>query len=323
MKKIVMVGMNPRTRDAIPWDSDTEIWTLNEAPSKDWVKRYDLLFQIHKRWDWDRSNNIADPNHPLYIKAQSGPCLFCKGEGKAFANGESVPCPWCDFGVYHPPTHREGKTIVMQDMNEDVPGCVMFPNDIEKPYLTSTLAHMLYYAINKNLRGAKRKKPIPFSPIEIYGFEAESGTEYAHQRPCIEYWVGFGRGLGMSITAPGSGLLTGRHYGYENHDQGYRSRLEMRKQTLQANLAKAEMEAVKSEGHLDALTPFKNIKSIRPHWNEAFDDHFRKKNMVSFIRGTIKELENAVSILDGYRLDTDEAKQIDVRRLIEIQYTLS
>lgn len=341
MKKLIFVGMNPKTRHLINWEEDAIYFTLNEAPSKDWAKRYDVLFQIHPRWDWDRTNNIADPNHPLYIKAQSSTCLSCKGEGKAFANGESVPCPWCEYGTYKVPDHRWGKeesfndergireigfrnpkTIIMQDMNEDVPGCVMFPNDIEKPYLTSTLSHMLYYAIDKNLRGAKRKKPIPFSPIEIYGFEAESGTEYAHQRPCIEYWVGYGRGHGMSITAPGSGLLTGRHYGYENHDQGYRSRLEMRKQTLQANLAKAEQDAVKSDGYLEALTPFKNIKSIRPHWNEAFDDHFRKKNMVSFIRGTIKELDNAIAILDGYRLDTDEAKQIDVRRLIELQYGL-
>lgn len=321
MKKLIFVGMNPKTRHLINWEEDAIYFTLNEAPSKDWVKRYDVLFQIHPIWDWDRSNNIADPNHPLYIKGKDGMCLFCRGEGKAFANGESVPCPWCEYGIYKVPDHRTGKTIVMQDMNEDVPGCVKMPLP-EKPYLTSTLAHMLYYAIDKNLRGAKRKKPIPFSSIELYGFEAESGTEYAHQRPCIEYWVGFGRGLGMSITAPGSGLLTGRHYGYENHDQGYRSRLEMRKQTLQANLAKAEMEAVKSEGCLDALTPFKNIKSIRPHWNEAFDDHFRKKNMASFIRGTIKELDNAVAILDGYRLDSEEAKQIDVRRLIELQYEL-
>lgn len=318
--KIVMVGMNPRTRDLIPWDSDAQFWTLNEGPSKEWLKRYDVLFQIHKRWDWDRSNNISDPNHPLYLKAQSGECLYCKGEGKAYSAGESVPCPFCDRGFYAVHSHRWNhsgelpttpKTIIMQDMNEDVPGCVVM-NIPSNPYLTSTLAHMLYYAIT--LR--------PDVQIELYGFEAESGTEYAMQRPCIEYWVGYGRGLGMSIEAPGSGLLTGKHYAYEDFDQGYRSRLEMRKRTLQENLNAAEVAAVKSEGYLEALTPFKGIKSIRPHWAEAFDDHFRKKNMVSFIRGTIKEIDNAIAILDSYRQDSDEAKQTDARRLIETQYGL-
>lgn len=311
MKKIVMVGMNPRTRDRIPWDDDCEIWSLNEAPSKDWLKRYDVLFQIHPVWDWSRGNNISDPNHPLYIKDKIGDCLYCKGEGKAYQAGEAVPCPFCDFGVYHPPTHREGKTIIMQDMNEDVPGCVKL-NILEKPYLTSTLAHMLYYAIRVS----------PALSIELYGFEAESGTEYAHQRPCIEYWVGYGRGLGMSIEAPGSGLLTGKHYAYEDFDQGYRSRLEMRKRTLQQNLNNAEIAAVKSEGYLEAITPHKHIKSIKPVWEAAFDDRFLKKNMVSFIRGTIRELDNAIAILDGYRLDSDTAKETDVRRLIEMQYGL-
>lgn len=311
MPKIIMVGMNPRTRDRIPWDAEAQFWTLNEGPSKEWMKRYDVLFQIHKRWDWDRSNNIADPNHPLYIKGKAGMCLYCRGEGKAYNNGEEVPCPYCEYGIYTPPNHREGKRIVMQELNEDVPGCVAFPT-VTNTYMTSTLAHMLVYAL----------RFYSDCEIELYGFEAESGTEYAQQRPCIEYWVGYMRGQGMTVTAPGSGLLTGKRYGYEDFDQGYRSRLEMRKRTLQENLSAAEVAAVKSEGNLEALTPFKGIKSILPHWAEAFDDHFRKKNMVSFIRGTIKEIDNAIAILDSYRQDSDEAKQTDARRLIETQYGL-
>lgn len=311
MAKIIMVGMNPRTRNLIPWDSDAEIWTLNEGHSKEWMKRYDVLFQIHPKWDWDRSNNISDPNHPLYIKAQSGQCLYCKGEGKAYNEGKEVPCPFCEYGVYTVPEHRAGKTIIMQDMNDDVQGCIKMPLP-EKPYLTSTLAHMLYYAIQVSQALS----------IELYGFEAESGTEYAHQRACIEYWIGYGRGHGMSIDAPGSGLLKGLHYGYKDMDQGYRSRLEMRKRTLQENLNAAEIAAVKSEGALEALNPFRELEGFKDIWGMAYDDHFKKKNMVSFMRGTIRELDNAISILDGYRLDSDQAKQIDVKRLIETQYGL-
>ena len=239
MNKIIMVGMNPKTRQLIPWDDDAEIWTLNESATKDWVKRWDVLYQIHPRWDWDRTNNLADPNHPLFIKGIDGDCLYCKGSGKARAGGEAVPCPWCDGGVYHCPAHREGKRIVMQGINEDVPGCVRYPIDTiaeGKPYLTSTLAHMLAYAISFHS-----------VPVELYGFEAESGTEYAAQRPCIEYWIGYGRGIGMSIEAPGSGLMTGKHYGYEDFDQGYRSRLELRKRQLQEQLNTAEIESIRSE----------------------------------------------------------------------------
>jgi len=317
MKKIIMVGSNTRTRHLIPWDADAEIWTLNEAPMNAWVKRWDVLFQIHKRWDWDRLNNLAHPNHPLFIKAQSGECIYCKGAGKAYADGKEVACPWCVDGVYTVPDHRHGKTIVMQDANDDVPGCEKFPVEwiqsaMGEIYLTSTLAHMLAYAI------LFRKE----KEIEIYGFEAESNTEYAAQRPCIEYWVGYGRGKGISIKAPGSGLLRGRHYAYDDYDQGYRSRLEMRKRALQIQLNEAETESVKSEGELNALTPYRELPVIESAWNNAFDDHFRKKNFVSFLRGTLKELDRAIEILDAYRQDTDDATQADIRRLIEIPYSL-
>jgi hypothetical protein len=83
-KRLIMIGMHPRTRHLIPWDAeDAEFYTLNEGHSKDWMKRFDVLFQIHPRWDWDRQNNLAFPNHPRYIKAESGECLYCKGAGKA------------------------------------------------------------------------------------------------------------------------------------------------------------------------------------------------------------------------------------------------
>lgn len=321
MKKIIMVGSNPRTRHLIPWDADAEFYTLNEAPMNAWVKRWDVLFQIHKRWDWDRLNNLAHPNHPLFIKAQSGECLYCKGKGKAYADGKEVACPWCVDGIYTVPDHRNGKTIIMQDDNEDVPGCDRFPLEVitksGKIYLTSTLAHMLAMAINYYIADDSQ-----CSEIELYGFEAESNTEYAAQRPCIEYWVGYGRGLGISIEAPGSGLLKGRHYAYNDYDQGYRSRLEMRKQALQVQLHDAEIESVKSEGELNALTPYRELPVIESAWNKAFDDHFRKKNFVSFLRGTLKELDRAIEILDAYRQDTDEATQADIRRLVEIPYSL-
>ena len=71
-----------------------------------------------------------------------------------------------------------------------------------------------------------------------------------------------------------------------------------------------------------ALTPFKAIDDIRPFWEAAFDDHFKKKNFVSFLRGTIKEIEHSIQILDAYRQDSEEATQADTRRLIEIPYQL-
>lgn len=319
--RIVMYGMNPRTRHLIPWDAEnTEFFTLNETYRNDWAKKYDILFQIHPRWDWERDNNFADPNHPWYIKGKPGICLFCKGKAVAFKEDEEVTCPHCENGIYKPPAARKGKKVIMQHRYKDVPGSVRFPlKQINAaffpdgvPYLTSTLAHMLAYAMYKH----------PEIPIELYGFEAESNTEYAVQRPGIEYLVGLGRGMGMSIEAPGAHLLRGKHYGYEDMDQGLRSRFEVRRRELQKQLNLAEIESLKAEGRLELANAFKNSENIGPVWNDVYDDHYKKKGFVTFLRATIKEHEMIVRIMDAYRQDGEQATNEDVLKLITMQYTL-
>jgi hypothetical protein len=319
MTKLILVGVNPKTRNIIPWDSDAEIWTLNESPVNKWMKRYDVLFQLHPRWDWERNNNMADPNHPLFIKKLTGACLFCGGTGEAMKDGKSEPCPWCEDGIYTPPEHRDGKTIIMQDVNADVPGCKRLPiqtmveyfchNDV--PYFTSTFAHMLTYAFYES----------KYTEIDIYGFEMESGTEYMHQRACAEYWIGYGRAMDVNINAPGAGILKGAHYAYETNVQGYRTRLELRVEHLKDQLRKAEGEAMISEGALQAVTPFKSIPEVTPAFDIHFDEHFKRKGFVSFIRGAIRETENLIRMYDAYNVDGSE-KPSDAAQLLGLMYEL-
>jgi hypothetical protein len=291
MKPLILVGSNTRTRHLIPWERDVEIWTLNEAYT--WAKRYDVLFQLHPRWDWERPNNIADIHHPEYIKALSV-------EG------------------YELPASRKGKKIVMQDINDDVPGCVRLPIQSMTegycadgvPYFTSTFSHMLVYAF---ICGRK--------DISIYGFEMESNTEYAHQRACAEYWIGYGRALGIKIEAPGAGILKGEHYAFASNWQGYRTRLDLRRQHLQQQLQIAEGEAIRSEGALNAITPFKGIPEVGPAFDLHFDDHFKRKGFVSFLRGTIREVENAMVIYDAYYVD-GKGDPPEVGKFLALTYEL-
>jgi len=320
MKPLILVGSNPRTRHLIPWESDAEIWTLNEAYINKWMQRYDVLFQIHPRWDWERNNNFADPNHPLYIKAQSGACIFCNGTGKALKDNVEQDCPWCEEGQYVLPEHRYGKMVFMQDENKDVPNCMRLPidrmdeffgiTDPRERYYTSTFAHMLAYALYCGHEN-----------ITLYGWEMESDTEYAHQRACAEYWIGYGRALGIKIEAPGAKILTGQHYAYESSAQGYRTRLELRIQHLKAQLQQAEAAAIKSEGALNAITPFKGIPEVTPAFDLHFDEHFKRKSFVSFLRGAIRETENTMRMHDAYNADGSEQPS-DAAQMLGLTYEL-
>lgn len=320
MKNLILVGSNPRTRSQIPWDDDADYFTLNETPSFPWMKRYDVLFQIHPKWDWSRTNNIADPNHQHYLRAESGTCYYCEGSGRIILDGgPEKACPYCKEGQYILPDHRKGKVIVMQDENDDVPGCIRLPIDTMvrdyckdgKPYFTSTLAHMLVYAFY-----------LEYDNITLYGFEMESGTEYEHQRACVEYWIGYGRALGITIETPSKIILQGEHYAYTTWTQGYRTRLGLRIDALRQQLNTAHAAAIKSEGALNALNPFKSIPEVTPAWDLAFDEHFKRKNFVSFLNGTIKELENAMQIYDKYYGHEDGQEPEGVKENIGLIYEL-
>ena len=55
-------------------------------------------------------------------------------------------------------------------------------------YFTSSIAYMVAYAL---FTGA--------TEINIFGVDMEHDTEYATQRPCLAYWIGFARAKGCNI----------------------------------------------------------------------------------------------------------------------------
>jgi hypothetical protein len=261
---------------------------------------------------------MSDPNHANYIKALSVEGYKLPTHRWITPNFDGVPL---GIGVKRMP-----KTIIMQDYNPDVPGCVKLPIDRmieefcndETPYFTSTFAHMLVYAL---LGVADNGVDHRWTDIFLYGWEMESDTEYAHQRACAEYWIGYGRALGIKIEAPGANILKGEHYAYESNWQGYRTRLELRKQHLRQQLQMAEGEAIKSEGALNAITPFKAIPEVTPAFDLHFDEHFKRKGFVSFLRGTLQELDNAIAIYDAYYVE-GKGEPPDVGKMLALTYEL-
>jgi hypothetical protein len=304
--KVAIVGFHEKTRDKAPFDDPSyEIWTLNEEYNYPWVKRFDRHFQLHPRWDFTRTNNLNDPNHFLWLQSKTGTCIFCKGVAP-----KGKPCAFCDNGLYDPKKHnRKNVPIYMQKAWKDIPGSVELPlKEItakfipgKKPYYTSSVAYMIGLAML-----------MEFKEIEFYGFDMGTKTEYHYQRANFEYWIGLAHGLGYKVSLPGSEILTGKLYGYENMHIGYRQQLEMRDHSLASQLAQVKTEVLRLEAQYDLL---KSLHESHPDLEEqrkALKVKLQKKQaLVNFINGAKMETDNLTKLYENYMVPSPTEEGID------------
>lgn len=113
--------------------------------------------------------------------------------------------------------------VYMQRHYDDIAPSVPFPKaaveQMAGEYQTSSIAWMLSHAI---LLGAKR--------IRIDGVDLAQDTEWAGQRPCVEYLIGLARGKGIEVAVPDTSDLLKAigQYGFGAEGHGFRAKLEER-----------------------------------------------------------------------------------------------
>lgn len=103
-------------------------------------------------------------------------------------------------------------------------------------YYTSTIAHMLAYALYKG----------GWETIAFFGVHMSADEEWQYQRQALEYWIGVANGMGIPVDIPSeSSICAGRRvYGYDND-----SKLLTEMRVTQAHFEK-DMVRIKAE--LDA-----------------------------------------------------------------------
>ena len=114
---------------------------------------------------------------------------------------------------------RDGGTVWLQQPDERIPHANVFPFDdlfvkAGRDYATSSFAYqlaMLWHTIHVE------KQPV--SDLYIYGINLTAMDEYAHQKPCVEYWLGRVEQLGVKLHIPAaSSLLKGPKFAREDAD---------------------------------------------------------------------------------------------------------
>jgi len=221
MRKICLVGQATRTREwAHRLPEDVELWGQNETHL--FQQRWDRWFQVHPR-NW-RDGQI-------------------KKQGK-FPTGNYGRQPaHIDF------LNKLEVPLYLTDPHPDIENYIEYPYDhvVEtvgvpwfegnKAYLTSTTAYMLALALTEHVDHIEEEhQPRQGDPIqcwdeEVIGYPCEAisdlylagiemaiGTEYSAQKPCVEYYMGYARGLGINVhLPPESGLLSAPVYAKDHH----------------------------------------------------------------------------------------------------------
>ena len=231
-KKIAIVGRAPSSQKLAPYaDESWEIWGLSSACFES--PRWTRWFEIHE----------IEPR-----KEKWGPY-------------------WKWLQEAH------GKPKYLRELHPEVPDGVLFPRrEVQAElaaicegnggdsYFTNSVSWMLALAIHE---GANE--------IGVYGVDmAQQGeglaSEYAHQRPSVEFFIGLALGRGIKVTVPDTCDLLKNNllYGFDSGTNKMRVKHAARHKELKTRLSKAQQamqerqaECLVLQGALDDMTWWK------------------------------------------------------------------
>ena len=215
-KKVAIVGFAPHRKMA-PYDDESfEIWGINDLFAVDDVKRWDRWFQIH---------------HPETIENYRA-AVGRLSSGDMIKTYATWDCP-----------------VYMRQKHPELPNSVEFPFQelIDKfgTYFNNTISWLLAFAIHEG-----------FEEIHIYGVDMNSSSEYEHQRPSCEYFIGLARGMGINVYIPDESSLLKVKFLYAlelERENVEKKQLQQKLEHLQIQYNEAEKEHAAVEEKINQI----------------------------------------------------------------------
>lgn len=204
-RKIAILGKAPSSWGLAPFDDPTwEIWGLANLYAN--IPRWDRWFELHEltggklRWPADYWQWLTkDHGKPLYVQAP-----------------------------HHEVQH--GQIFPLERIIARFGG-----------YFTNSISYMLALAIDE-LTPDGKPCSVPHE-IGVWGVDMAQGqakpgdrnTEYGHQRPSCEYFIGLARGLGIKVTVPRQSELckTRRLYAFHDQNNVFFEKIQVRRRELE------------------------------------------------------------------------------------------
>lgn len=194
-------------------------------------------------------------------------------------------------------TEPDGSPIPTLAERTGWPAAVAFPRkNIEAmfgSYFTNTvswqIAHVLYEAITNEQYMLNR--------LGLFGIDMAVGTEYADQRPSVEYFLGLAKGMGVDVTLPLTSDLLKCAYVYgASDDNGFAAKIGVRLEELTAR--KVEIEGqVQQLQHAHAATcgAIDSLRYVSGVWMPPTS---RDRDKVTLAGGALSPVGDALAQAD-------------------------
>ena len=264
MKTVAIIGSHSDTRDNFDWERED---------CDVWV------FNEAVKGDWcKRSDAVFQMHQPTIWRASTN-----RNDPKHYE--------WLQ--------QQDNPTIWMIDKFEDVPKSEKYPLEgvlamvPRFGYFTSSVAYAIALAIYQQ-----------YDRIEVYGVEMATGTEYAHQRVGVAFWLGVAVGKGIDVEHYTRQFWEAPLYGYEGNAridiEWYEKRIETLKPVCEDMLKKYDgaMNTVKS-----IIGAFiKSYKADQSHLDDAIIYSGQCAHNFGIVDGAMqvieRYLENSKTMLD-------------------------
>ena len=179
-RKIALIGKAPDSLKLAPYDDpECEVWILNTLGYLKEVPRWDRQFELH---DLELTKDPAYGEYYPWLVQQTRPVFLRDDPPDEFANGVQFPLQQIleHYGGWAGATYLTNTVSLMVAL-------VLYEHDMGE-----TVGEVGLYGINMAQHGSGN------GPTHAGWFS----SEYARQRPSVEYWLGACDAKGIKVHLP-------------------------------------------------------------------------------------------------------------------------
>ena len=261
-KSVAIVGFASTTRDQIPWeDKNIQIWGLNKEHQQEWMKRYEVFFQLH----------------PMrYLRK-------CIGQSVGDREHYDWLCQPHPFPIYCAEKYPE------------FPASVRYPIETMRSkygeFFTSSFAYMAALAIEQ---GFQHVEVYGFDMNNDTEYkEQRDSAEYF-----LGYMQDLGISVYLPPKCP---LLKGKIYAFNSVEVGLRQLFEFRTPKLKMDLEEALAKFNQLSGYILSMREsVKKYPEMQPALDEKQAEMDEQGKILYQIRGAMEENKETLKTFDTF-----------------------